>query len=166
MPFATFERHIRDELGRMLGAADFDPAGDILALTVNRWPHGYTYEYIPCGILSGPRMQNRASLPVSRLATLRLPMRMRRPTPTPTPPSTRDIRRCRSCGQHGMRDIRRQGYDKTPSAGDASRWGRDPQTARDGRIDTWHPALDHGASRGCVRCHGRVSRAGMVCRRS
>jgi spermidine dehydrogenase len=45
--FATFERHIRDELGRMLAPAGFDPARDIVAITVNRWPHGYTYEYNP-----------------------------------------------------------------------------------------------------------------------
>lgn len=40
-PFSTFEREIRDQLGRMLGAGGFDPAGDIEAITVNRWPHGY-----------------------------------------------------------------------------------------------------------------------------
>ena len=43
--FKTFERNIRDQLGRMLGSAGFDPAGDIEAITVNRWPHGYAYEY-------------------------------------------------------------------------------------------------------------------------
>ena len=45
MPFETFEREIRQELGRMLGGGGFDPAGDILGITVNRWPHGYTYNY-------------------------------------------------------------------------------------------------------------------------
>ena len=44
-PFETFERKIRDQLGRMLGAGGFDPANDIQAITVNRWPHGYAYEY-------------------------------------------------------------------------------------------------------------------------
>jgi spermidine dehydrogenase len=39
--FSTFEREIRDQLGRMLGAGGFDPARDIEAITVNRWPHGY-----------------------------------------------------------------------------------------------------------------------------
>jgi spermidine dehydrogenase len=43
--FATFERHVRDELGRMLSPGGFDPARDIQAITVNRWPHGYAYEY-------------------------------------------------------------------------------------------------------------------------
>jgi spermidine dehydrogenase len=42
-PFATFERNIRDQLGRMLGGAGFDPARDIGAITVNRWAHGYAY---------------------------------------------------------------------------------------------------------------------------
>jgi spermidine dehydrogenase len=45
--FATFEEKIRDQLGRMLGRAGFDPARDITAITVNRWPHGYAYEYNP-----------------------------------------------------------------------------------------------------------------------
>jgi spermidine dehydrogenase len=43
--FTTFERNIRDEMGRALGAGGFDPARDITAITVNRWPHGYAYEY-------------------------------------------------------------------------------------------------------------------------
>jgi spermidine dehydrogenase len=46
-PFSTFERNIRDQLARMLGAGGFDPARDIEAITVNRWPHGYAYEYNP-----------------------------------------------------------------------------------------------------------------------
>ena len=29
----------------MLSAGGFDPATDIEAITVNRWPHGYSYEY-------------------------------------------------------------------------------------------------------------------------
>jgi spermidine dehydrogenase len=43
--FEIFERQIRDQLGRMLSAGGFDPATDIQAITVNRWPHGYAYEY-------------------------------------------------------------------------------------------------------------------------
>jgi spermidine dehydrogenase len=46
-PFATIERNIRDQLTRMLGAGGFDPAADIEAITVNRWPHGYAPEYNP-----------------------------------------------------------------------------------------------------------------------
>jgi spermidine dehydrogenase len=43
--FETFERAIRDQLARALGEGGFDPAWDIEAITVNRWPHGYSYEY-------------------------------------------------------------------------------------------------------------------------
>jgi spermidine dehydrogenase len=43
-PFEVFEREIRGQLGRMLGAGGFDPASDIMAITVNRWPHGYAPE--------------------------------------------------------------------------------------------------------------------------
>jgi spermidine dehydrogenase len=43
--FETFERNIRDQLGRMLSSGGFDPVRDIQAITVNRWPHGYAYEY-------------------------------------------------------------------------------------------------------------------------
>ena len=46
-PFETFERNIRDQLARVLGSGGFDPARDIEAITVNRWPHGYAYEYNP-----------------------------------------------------------------------------------------------------------------------
>jgi len=46
-PFDVFERNIRDQLGRMLAGGGFDPARDIQAITVNRWPHGYAYEYNP-----------------------------------------------------------------------------------------------------------------------
>jgi spermidine dehydrogenase len=46
-PFEDFERSIRDQLERVLGAGGFDSARDISAITVNRWPHGYAYEYNP-----------------------------------------------------------------------------------------------------------------------
>jgi len=46
-PFETFERSIGEQLGRVLGAGGFDPARDIAAITVNRWSHGYAYEYTP-----------------------------------------------------------------------------------------------------------------------
>ncbi len=46
-PFETFEREIRKQLAGMLGTAGFEPARDILGITVNRWPHGYAYEYNP-----------------------------------------------------------------------------------------------------------------------
>ena len=43
--FQQFELEIRSHLARMLGPAGFDPAGDIVGLTVNRWPYGYSYTY-------------------------------------------------------------------------------------------------------------------------
>jgi len=43
--FEVFEHHVREQLGRMLAAGGFDPATDVEAITVNRWPHGYAYEY-------------------------------------------------------------------------------------------------------------------------
>src|SRR5436190_1168957 len=46
-PFSTFERNIRGQLGRMLGAAGFDPARDIEGITVNRWAHGYAFHDNP-----------------------------------------------------------------------------------------------------------------------
>jgi spermidine dehydrogenase len=45
--FETFEEEIRGQLGRMLSAGGFDPAQDIEAITVNRWPHGYAYGHDP-----------------------------------------------------------------------------------------------------------------------
>jgi len=44
-PFETIERGIRDQLGRILGPGGFDAGKDILGITVNRWPHGYAYQY-------------------------------------------------------------------------------------------------------------------------
>jgi len=45
--FATYEREIRAQLGRILGPGGFNAERDITAITVNRWPHGYAYEYNP-----------------------------------------------------------------------------------------------------------------------
>jgi spermidine dehydrogenase len=46
LSFEDYEREIRDLLARALGTGGFDPAGDIEAITVNRWSHGYSYEYM------------------------------------------------------------------------------------------------------------------------
>jgi spermidine dehydrogenase len=43
--FEQFEQQIRQQLNAMYGASGFDAARDISAITVNRWPHGYAYEY-------------------------------------------------------------------------------------------------------------------------
>jgi spermidine dehydrogenase len=42
-PFSAYERSIRSQLAGMLGAAGFDPARDIEAITLNRWAHGYAW---------------------------------------------------------------------------------------------------------------------------
>jgi len=46
LTFADFEREVRTVLDGLLGPAGFDVEEDILAITVNRWPHGYAYEYM------------------------------------------------------------------------------------------------------------------------
>ena len=46
MTFDDFEREVRTVLDGMLGSAGFDVQDDILAITVNRWPHGYAYGYL------------------------------------------------------------------------------------------------------------------------
>ena len=43
MSFTDYEREVREHLAGMLAGGGFDPARDILAITVNRWPHGYAY---------------------------------------------------------------------------------------------------------------------------
>jgi len=45
--FDSFEEKLRDQLMRSLGSAGFDDERDIVGLTVNRWPHGYSYSYNP-----------------------------------------------------------------------------------------------------------------------
>ncbi len=46
-----FENQIREQLDGMLGHTGFNSKEDVVAMTVNRWPHGYAYEYDP---LLGP----------------------------------------------------------------------------------------------------------------
>jgi spermidine dehydrogenase len=45
MTFDDFETKITDQLDRMLGGGGFQSARDIAAITVNRWPHGYSYTF-------------------------------------------------------------------------------------------------------------------------
>jgi spermidine dehydrogenase len=45
--FEQEERAIRTQLARMLSPGGFDPSRDILAITVNRWPHGYARSDTP-----------------------------------------------------------------------------------------------------------------------
>jgi len=44
--FDTYEQEIRDQLQGVLGEHGFNHETDIRAITVNRWPHGYAYEYM------------------------------------------------------------------------------------------------------------------------
>lgn len=44
--FDTYEQEIRDQLQGLLGEHGFNHETDIKAITVNRWPHGYAYEYL------------------------------------------------------------------------------------------------------------------------
>lgn len=45
MSFDDYESRIVRQLDGALGEAGFDAERDIAGLTVNRWPHGYAYEY-------------------------------------------------------------------------------------------------------------------------
>jgi spermidine dehydrogenase len=45
-PFETYETEIKQQLTSMFGARGFDAERDIEAITVNRWSHGYTYDYM------------------------------------------------------------------------------------------------------------------------
>jgi spermidine dehydrogenase len=70
--FDTFERNIRELLARSLGPGGFDPAQDITAITVNRWPHGYAYQYNslwdPFWLEGGPLPCVEARKPLGRVA--------------------------------------------------------------------------------------------------
>mgnify|MGYP000728271872 CR=1 FL=1 len=41
--FEEFEGHAKEQLNQALSSAGFDADRDIEAITVNRWPHGYSY---------------------------------------------------------------------------------------------------------------------------
>ena len=45
LSFEDYERAMRQQASDALAAGGFNPAEDILAITVNRWPHGYAWEY-------------------------------------------------------------------------------------------------------------------------
>ena len=46
MSFDDFEREVRGVLTSLLAPGGFDAARDILAITVNRWPHGYARDHV------------------------------------------------------------------------------------------------------------------------
>lgn len=45
MTYQDFETRIIRQMSGALGGGGFDAERDIAAITVNRWPHGYAYEY-------------------------------------------------------------------------------------------------------------------------
>ena len=68
MPFDDFEQDIYSHLDGMLGAYGFDAEREIAAITLNRWSHGYAYEYEGVGVPAeygryrGPHIAGRARI--------------------------------------------------------------------------------------------------------
>lgn len=58
--FDTFEKHVREQLDQALSGAGFDADRDIHTITVNRWPHGYSYG---SGLTWEPRYKSEADKP-------------------------------------------------------------------------------------------------------
>jgi spermidine dehydrogenase len=83
-PFSTFEQAIRSQAARALAGTGFDPARDIVAITVNRWPHGFAtgrnimFDSEDPNELS-PTIYAKQNLVASRFA---IPMRADRALPT------------------------------------------------------------------------------------
>ncbi len=46
MTFEDYEQEVRSVLTSLLGTGGFDDGRDILAITVNRWPHGYARDHL------------------------------------------------------------------------------------------------------------------------
>jgi spermidine dehydrogenase len=46
MSFEDHEREVRTVMNGIWGGSGFNPAQDILAITVNRWPHGYARDHL------------------------------------------------------------------------------------------------------------------------
>jgi len=44
--FDDYEKPLKKQLNKMFGQYGFDADRDIEAITINRWPHGYAYEYM------------------------------------------------------------------------------------------------------------------------
>ena len=68
MSFDDYESRITRQLDGALGGAGFDVERDIAGITVNRWPHGYAYEYNELfdppdfGPDKGPHIAGRAQI--------------------------------------------------------------------------------------------------------
>jgi spermidine dehydrogenase len=82
-PFSKFERNIRDQLGRVLRGAGFDPARDIEGITVNRWAHGYAFTPNPLFDPDWKEEEKPGSLAGNRSA--RFPSQTPMPAPAPIP---------------------------------------------------------------------------------
>ena len=59
-PFSIYEGHVKDQLDSALGGGGFDSDRDISAITVNRWPHGYSYSN---DLIWEPDWENEESKP-------------------------------------------------------------------------------------------------------
>lgn len=68
--FDAHEQMIRSQLQEMLGQAGFDHEKDIVAITVNRWAHGYAYYASPLfdDMDKTPDIISRARKPIGRIA--------------------------------------------------------------------------------------------------
>ncbi len=69
-PFETIEGLVRDDLQKMLGPGGFDHQRDIMALTVNRWSHGYSYYWNSLfeGYEAGVARGTAAKAPIGKIA--------------------------------------------------------------------------------------------------
>ena len=68
MSYDDFEQNIYSHLDGMLGPYGFDAEREIAAITLNRWSHGYAYEYEGIGVPAeydrnnGPHIAGRAQI--------------------------------------------------------------------------------------------------------
>ena len=68
MSYDDFEQDIFSHLDSALGPYGFDAEREIAAITLNRWPHGYAYEYEGVGVpaeydhFNGPHITGRAQM--------------------------------------------------------------------------------------------------------
>ena len=68
MSFADFENKIVSQMSGALSGGGFNSERDIAAITVNRWPHGYAYEYldysdpVEFNPQNGPHIAGRAQI--------------------------------------------------------------------------------------------------------
>lgn len=68
MSYDQFEKDIYSHLDGMLGPYGFDAEREIAAITLNRWPHGYAYEFEGVGVskeydrFNGPHIMGRSQI--------------------------------------------------------------------------------------------------------